>query len=65
MQKIPTLFVRDESQKGHPVTAEVRQECQWVLDGEGVATVKIDGTNIKIEGGCLYKRQKPKDRGSR
>lgn len=27
--------------------------------GEGVATLKLDGTNVKIEGGKLFKRQKP------
>ena len=62
MQKIPTMFVRDESIKGHPVTNLVKPECQWVLDGEGVATRKWDGTNVKIQGGRLFKRQKPKDR---
>jgi hypothetical protein len=62
MQKIPTLFVRDETRKGHPVRDEIKLECQWVLDGEGIATVKLDGTNVKIEDGVLLKRQKPKDR---
>ena len=62
MQKIPTLFVRDDSKPGHPVTDEWKPECLWVRDGEGVATVKFDGMNVKIDGGCLYKRQKPKDR---
>lgn len=62
MQKIPTMFVRDETVKGHPVTPQIKPECQWVLDGEGYATPKYDGTNVKIEGGRLFKRQKPKDR---
>lgn len=62
MQKIPTMFVRDETRPGHPVTDQVKPECQWVLDGEGMATVKLDGTNVKIEHGQLLKRQKPKDR---
>lgn len=61
MIKIPTMFVRDESKKGHPVTNQIKPECQWVLDGEGIATRKLDGTNVKIESGKLYKRQKPKD----
>jgi hypothetical protein len=59
MQKIPTLFVRDETVKGHPVTPVVKPECQWVLDGEGRATGKFDGTNVRIRGGVLEKRQKP------
>ncbi len=62
MEKIPTMFVRDESVKGHPVTDQVKSECQWVLDCEGIATAKLDGTNVKIQGGALLKRQKPKER---
>lgn len=62
MQKIPTMFVRDETRKGHPVTSQIKPECQWVLDGEGIATVKLDGTNVKVENGELFKRQKPKER---
>jgi hypothetical protein len=62
VQKIPTMFVRDETVKGHPVTNQIKPECQWVLDGEGLATMKIDGTNVKIENGQLFKRQKPKER---
>lgn len=56
------MFVRDESQPGHPVTDQIKPECQWVFDGDGFATVKLDGTNVKVENGQLYKRQKPKDR---
>jgi len=62
MQKIPTMFERDESIKGHPVKNFLKTECRWVADGEGVATHKLDGTNVKIENGLLFKRQKPKER---
>ena len=62
MQKIPTMFVRDESKPNHPMTDTVKPECQWVLDGEGIATEKRDGTNVKVENGQLFKRQKPKER---
>lgn len=62
MQKIPTLFVRDELVVGHPVIPVVTPGCEWVLQGEGIATIKIDGTNVKIEDGRLYKRRKPKAR---
>ena len=61
MQKIPTMFVRDESKPGHPVTDEWKPECIWVRQGAGVPTVKLDGTNVKVENGLLFKRQKPKD----
>ena len=62
MTKIPTIFVRDERRPGHPVTDVVKPECAWVFQGEGAATIKMDGTNVKISNGQLYKRQKPKDR---
>lgn len=54
MRKIPTLFVRDETTR--KITRQVHPECQWVLDGEGVATVKFDGTCCLIREGQLYKR---------
>src|SRR3990167_10461458 len=62
MHKIPTMFVRDESKQGHPVMDDWKPECLWVRDGEGVATVKLDGTNVKVSNGQLFKRQKPKER---
>ncbi len=62
MQKVPTMFVRDETKPGHPVIDEWKPECLWVSNGEGVATVKLDGTNVKVENGQLFKRQKPKER---
>lgn len=61
MQKIPTLFERDEARRGRPVTPVVKKECLWVAAGEGVATRKLDGMNVQIIGGVLYKRQKPAD----
>lgn len=61
MKKIPTMFVRDETKPGRPVINQIKPECQWVLDGEGIATQKMDGTNVKIQSGVLYKRQKPKE----
>lgn len=43
MQKIPTLFERDPEDRRR-VTRKVTPGCQWVLDGEGEATRKFDGT---------------------
>ena len=40
----------------------VKPECDWVEAGEGFATLKLDGTNVKVDDGQLYKRKKPKDR---
>lgn len=52
MKKIKTVFVIDRSR--HRVTDVVFAD--WVLAGEGVATVKYDGTSVKSEKGVLYKR---------
>lgn len=45
MQKIPTLFERDGRFR---VIDRVHPGCEWVLDGEGVATEKLDGTNVRL-----------------
>ena len=45
MEKIPTLFERDDRFK---VTPTVRPECQWVFDGLGDATEKLDGMNVRL-----------------
>jgi hypothetical protein len=50
MKKIPTLFVRDEDARQY-VTREVTPGCEWVLAGEGVATIKHDGMCCKIDSG--------------
>lgn len=47
MRKIPTLFVRDQYERRY-VTSEVTPGCEWVLDGEGVATRKYDGTCVML-----------------
>jgi hypothetical protein len=59
MEKIPTLFERDESRRRRPVTPVFKPECLWVSQGEGVATCKVDGMNVKVAAGVLNKRQKP------
>lgn len=46
MKKIPTIYLRDPEDRAH-VTDEINPECQWVFDGEGVATRKFDGTCVK------------------
>lgn len=48
MKKIPTLFLRDPEDRRY-VTDEVNPECQWVLDGEGTATRKYDGTCVRLD----------------
>lgn len=54
MKKIPTLFIRDMTTK--LVTPLVTPGCEWVIDGQGVATEKIDGTCCMVRDGKLYKR---------
>lgn len=46
MKKIPTVFARDENRRY--VTPEVTPGCEWVLNGEGTATRKLDGTCVRI-----------------
>ena len=58
MRKIPTLFVRNpETHKIEPVLSE---GCEWVLQGEGTATRKVDGTAVLIRDGHAYKRREVK-----
>ncbi len=45
MEKIPTLFDRGDDFR---VTPSVREGCEWVLEGEGVPTEKLDGTNVRL-----------------
>lgn len=60
MKKIPTLFVRDFENNTRLVKEEINPEAQWVIDGEGVATRKYDGTCCLIENGKLWKRYEVK-----
>ena len=53
MKKIPTIFKRDKNGK---ITDEPHLDATWVFRGEGVATVKYDGTCCMIKDGVLYKR---------
>ena len=57
MKKIPTLFERRfENHKVIEVLPEVTEGFEWVLNGEGEATVKIDGACCAILNGVFYKR---------
>lgn len=50
MRKIPTIFLRPErAGKGHLfVTRDPHPDCAWVFNGEGIATEKLDGTNVRL-----------------
>jgi len=57
MKKIPTLFERVFSNhKIVDILPNVTKGMEWVLNGEGIATVKIDGSCCAIFDGELYKR---------
>ena len=57
MKKIPTLFERVyENHKIVGILPNVTDGMQWVLNGEGVATIKFDGSCCAIINGEFYKR---------
>jgi hypothetical protein len=61
VRKIPTLFLRDDETKRRFVTREVNPLCWWVVDGEGVATFKWDGSAVLIDDdGDVWKRREVK-----
>src|ERR1043166_1413286 len=45
MEKIPTIFDRDESFK---VTNRPRKGCEWEFAGEGRDNEKLDGANVRL-----------------
>jgi len=57
MKKIPTLFERVfENHRIVGITDTVHPGMEWVLNGEGVATIKLDGSCCAIINGEFYKR---------
>lgn len=58
MRKMPTLFVREFTQNGGiaRIRDEVTPGCEWVLQGEGLPTEKVDGSCCAIINGRFYKR---------
>lgn len=61
MRKTPTIFERDWDGDRSKVVDVVNAEAQWVFDGEGVATIKLDGTCCMIRDGKLYARREVKE----
>ncbi|MBE9542061.1 MAG: hypothetical protein IMF01_07055 [Proteobacteria bacterium] len=60
MRKMPTIFNRNYNpcrvfNMQHP-------DCDWVFNGEGVATRKWDGTCVMIENGEYFKRRTVKSK---
>lgn len=57
MKKIPTLFERVyDNHKIVDCLPNVTKGMEWVLNGEGIATIKWDGSCCAIINGELYKR---------
>jgi len=56
MKKIPSLFKRDYTKKEKPIINQINKEAKWVIDGEGIATRKFDGTCCLIKNGRFFKR---------
>lgn len=49
MKKIDCIFVRRHFEKKFLVADEINPGCEWVFNGEGVATIKWDGTAVYID----------------
>ncbi len=57
MKKIPTLFKRIfKNHRIVDIIPEVYPDMEWVLEGQGEATIKYDGSCCAILNGELYKR---------
>lgn len=54
MKKIKTVFKIDR--ETGLATNEVMPGAEWVLEGQGVATLKVDGSACLVKDGILYKR---------
>lgn len=59
MRKIISLYQRNY-EGDRLVRDEVVDGAEWVINGEGVATVKYDGTCCMVKGGALWKRREIK-----
>ena len=57
MRKIPTLFEREyANHKVIGIKPNITKGMEWVIEGKGIATVKIDGSCCAIIDGVFYKR---------
>lgn len=54
MKKIKTVFKIDR--ETDLATDVINEGCEWVLEGKGIATLKVDGTACLVKDGELYKR---------
>jgi len=57
MKKIPTLFLKHfENNRYLGVSDKVNPGCEWVLNNEGIATIKYDGLCCLIKANKMYRR---------
>lgn len=57
MKKIPSLFIRQfQNHRIIKCTQEVTPGCEWVLNGEGIATRKYDGACALVKDNQIYAR---------
>ena len=57
MKKIPTLFQREfEGHRVVSISPEPLKGFEWVLEEEGIATEKLDGSCCAVIGGKFYRR---------
>ena len=57
MKKMKTLFERQfENHQVAKCLNKIQEGCEWVINGEGYATEKIDGTCCLIQDNKIYKR---------
>ena len=54
MKKLRTLFVKENGTG--KVINQINPGAEWVLNGEGRATIKIDGSSVLKKGDSFYKR---------
>lgn len=54
MKKIKTLFKIDR--QTNRAIDEINPGMNWVIEGKGVATLKVDGSSCMVKDGELYKR---------
>ncbi|WP_412737894.1 hypothetical protein [Krasilnikovia sp. MM14-A1259] len=59
MQKIPTIFVRDDNERRF-VSTDPHPACEWVFRGEGIPTRKYDGTCVMYDGTAWWARREIK-----
>lgn len=55
MKKIPTLYKKNPDNLALVIN-EINPGCEWVFEGQAIATRKLDGTAAAIIKGELYKR---------